>query len=428
MSRAFISAYRNMSHLLRPPSFCSAGELLYLNEELKDLYVVVQTDASRWQFPAHALVLSAESSVFRELLEGETSEDRIREIVIDNITPSTMEQLLRYLYCGKLEVETWSEGIDLLQAAFKYKVEGLVQKCGRFLEDVVSLSNVCYIYDKASAFSLPVLQDKCLRLILDAGFIVLRSSAFKTLSKDCVIDIVASSDLNIDSELVVFETLLRWAQLECCRSGQAVTEANILQELKPFLQHVCVDDMSDADKSALPPSVLSCVKPNNRNRIGFSVQESLLLYSQRLEFEAHQTYYKFVGDNLSCLRFSVDAPIYLIGLRFTLLTSDIPFQLPLTLVKENTPKMTMFSNLTPAIWVQSLLINQRIWHETEVLLRQPVLLKAGDVHNLYLTNVSADTQCPKMILTTRILRTACGNVNFSIHGEEMYGITCLIMI
>ncbi|GFS42937.1 hypothetical protein TNIN_192461 [Trichonephila inaurata madagascariensis] len=299
----------------------------------------------------------------------------------------------RYIYCGELEVENWNEGIDLLEAAYKYEVEDLVQKCGRFLEDVISLSNVCYIYDKASTCSLPVLQHKCLKLILDAGFVVLRSEAFEVLNKDCVMDIVTSSDLNIDSELIVFETLFRWARIECCRTGLAITEANILNQIKPFLQHVCIDDMSDADKSALPPTILSCVKPNNRNRIGFSVSTSLFLHSKSLELDINQNRLDFIGEHLSCLRFSIDFPVHLVGL------------------------------------LQRTQINQRVWHDVEIVLRQPAFLKAGDIYHLYAAmDVGTDAQCPQTILFNNVLHTASGYVNFTAHGDETWGIRSLIVI
>lgn len=271
------------------------------------------------------------------------------------------------------------------------------------------------------------MQDKCLKLILDAGFVVLRSNAFELLSKDCVMDVVSSSDLNIDSELTVFETLLRWARLECCRTSQVITEMNILNELKPFLQHVCVDDMSDADKSALPPCVLSCVKPNNRNRIGFSVLESLLLYSQRLEFEMSQNCSDFVGDHFSCLRFSMDSSLHLIGLRFTAVSGVTPLDLPLTLIKENNPKTTMFTyNVPETSWVRGLRLNQNVWYNTEILLKQPVFLKAGDIYSLSI--ISYAIQCPKVTLPVNSIRMPTGPVNFSIHGEDVWGITSLIFI
>lgn len=418
-----------MSDLLQPTSFCNAGEILFLNEELSDVDIIIKTGISHWKFPAHAFMLTAQSSAFQSALEEKASGEMVSQIVIDDMSPTTTEYLLCFIYRGIIKAENWCDGIDLLDAAFKYKVDPLVQKCGRFLEDLLSLTNVCYIYEKAAAYSLPILQDKCLKLVLDAGFVVLRSKAFEVLSKECAMDIVASSELNIDSELVVFDALFRWARLECCRTGQKVTEANILSELMPFLQHVCIDDMSDADKGSLPPSVLSCVKPNNRNRIGFTVFASLLSYSKKLEFEENQTCAEFIGDNLSCIRFSIDAPVYLIGLRFIAIASVAPVKVQLTLMKENAPAMPIvIVDLANAIWSESFRINNRKWEWSEILLQQPVQLKAGDIYNIFAVDIETEVQCPRVTLPSDMVQTSSGHINFNIHGEEMWGITSLIFI
>ncbi|KAG8177901.1 hypothetical protein JTE90_020181 [Oedothorax gibbosus] len=414
-----------MSQQLIPPSFCSFGDVLYLNEELRDISVIVEKDLEIWKFPAHKLVLAAESHFLRAKLQDET----VNEIKLEDITPTTAELLLKFIYKGELEVENWNEGVDLLQAAFKLEIQNLVQKCGRFLEDVISLLNVCYVYDAASTCSLPVLRDKCLKLILDAGFLVLRSSAFEVLNKDCVMDIVTSSELNIDSELVVFETLFRWARIECCRMGIETTEANILTEIKPFLQHVCIDDMSDADKGALPPAILSCVKPNNRYRIGFSVLDSLLLYSKSLDLYCNRSSIDFVGESQSCLRFSIDSPLVLLGLSFLITVNDVPMDLPLILVKENKPKVNLFSHNLGSDPMVSSQVNQRVWHEIKVVLKQPIFLKPGDIYYLYVMDASNDVQLPQTTMLKNTLQTSTGYVNLTNHGiNSTWGVTNLKVI
>lgn len=333
------------------------------------------------------------------------------------------------MYKGELEVENWNEGIDLLLAAFKLEIQNLVQKCGRFLEDVISLLNVCYIYDAASTCSLPTLRDKCLKLILDAGFLVLRSSAFEVLNKDCVMDIVTSSELNIDSELVVFETLFRWARIECCRLGIETTEANILTEIKPFLQHVCIDDMSDADKGALPPTILSCVKPNNRNRIGFTVLDSLLLYSKCLDLHCNKNSIDYIGESQSCLRFSIDSPLILLGLSLLITVNDVPMDLPLILMKENKPKVTLFSHNLGSDPKVSSQVNQRMWHEIKVVLKQPIFLKPGEIYNLYVMDVSTDVQWSQTTMLRNTLNTSTGYINITNHRiNSTWGVTSLRFI
>lgn len=84
-----------MSDLLKPASFCSAGELLYLNEDLSDLSLVVKSGTACFQFPCHALVLAAESSVFHEMLQTSSTQEEHKQLVVTDMKSSTAELLLR---------------------------------------------------------------------------------------------------------------------------------------------------------------------------------------------------------------------------------------------------------------------------------------------------------------------------------------------
>lgn len=317
-----------------------------------------------------------------------------------------------------------------MQASHKYQIEPLVQNCGRFLENVLSLNNVLNIYNVAYLYSLTQLKEKCLKLILDAGFVLLRSKAFELLNKDAVMDIVTNSCLNIDSELIVFEALLRWAPLQCCRLGCPVNEANILSALEPFLKYVCFDDMSDTEKSALPAAVLSCVKPNNRNRVTFCVPDCFLSYTYSVNFNVDLDITEFIGDGLSCIRFSIDSCVYMIGLKFAVVTSEFPQHFPLTMVKESPGASTnMYTvNLASAFWREGLEINDRNCFETEILLRQPCRLEPRTVYKLYTVDRSQNAHCPKMVTCNKVLFTECHQVNVSLHSENIFGIMGLIFI
>lgn len=320
--------------------------------------------------------------------------------------------------------------MDLLQAAHKYQIEPLVQNCGRFLENVLTVNNALYIYNEAYVYSLSHLKEKCLKLILDAGFVLLRSKAFGMLNKDAIMDIVTNPCLNIDSELIVFEALLRWAPMQCCRMGCAVTESNILNALEPFLKYVCFDDMSDTEKSALPAAVLSCVRPNNRNRVTFCVPDSVLSYTYSLNFPMDLDHSEFIGESLSCIRFSLDWSVYMIGLKFAVVTSEFPQHFPLTMVKESSgASNNMYTvNLASAYWRDGLEINDRRCYEAQILLRQPCRLDAKTVYKLYTVDRSQNAQCPKMIPCNKTLFTESRQVNVSLHSENVWGVLGLIFI
>ncbi|XP_055931357.1 BTB/POZ domain-containing protein 9-like [Argiope bruennichi] len=420
-----------MSQLFQSTSYAGAGEHLFLSEELSDVTILVQSSSqSQWRYPAHRLVLSSQSSVFRRMLESNFSEKSTGSIIIADIKPKIIELLLGYMYRGRVSLQNWRDGLELLRAAHKYQVEPLVQFCSRFLENMISISNVCYFYNEACLYSLISLKEKCLKLILDAGFIVLRSKAFEILEKDSVMDIITNSDLNIDSELMVFEALLKWSPMQCCRVGLQMNEANILQELTPFLKYVCFDDMSDTDKSALPPAVLSCVKPNNRNRIAHHVPDSLLQFSCYFNFHTDQEFMECVGDALNCISFSLDASQYMIGLKFMVVTPECPPHLILSLVKVYGGSTTICHtmNLYSVAWKEGLQMNERKRYEAQILLRQPCRLDPKTVYKLLLTDRQQNTYCPKTKLHTKALLVEKGHINLSLHTESVWGVMGLIFL
>ncbi|GFV63947.1 hypothetical protein TNCV_4130361, partial [Trichonephila clavipes] len=426
-----ICRYLKMSQLLQSTSYAGAGEHLFLSEELSNVTIIVQINSqSRWRFPAHSLVLSSQSPVFRRMLESDFSEKATGSILIEDIKPKIVELLLGYIYRGRVNLQNWHVGLELLRAAHKYQIEPLVQFCGRFLETVINISNVCYIYNEACLYALMTLKEKCLKLILDAGFIILKSKAFEVLGKDSVMDIITSSDLNINSELMVFEALLRWSPMQCCRMGLEVNEANKLQELTPFLKYVCFDDMSDTEKSALPAAVLSCVKPNNRNRIAHCVPDSLLQFADSFNFHTDQEFMECVGDSLSCIRFSLDTSRYMIGLKFMVVTPECPPHVHLSMTKvcgaSSTNCFTM--NLYSASWKEGLQMNDRKRYESQILLRQPCHLDSKTVYKLHLTDRLQNTYCPKTKLFAKTLLTEKGHVNLSLHSESVWGVTGLIFL
>ncbi|XP_015917662.1 BTB/POZ domain-containing protein 3 [Parasteatoda tepidariorum] len=417
-------------NMLPNASYSGAGEHLFKSEEFSDLTIIVKSNnGGRWRFPAHKLILSSQSPVFRLMLENEFCERKNGEVVIEDIEPHIVEMLLMYVYCGKSVLENWLDARDLLCAAHKYQIDPLVNYCARFLESVITINNVCNIYNDACLYSLISLKEKALKLILDAGFILLRSKSFERLSCEAVMEIITSRELNIDSELMVFEALLRWAPIQCCRLNIPVSEENILKELTPFLKYVCFDDMSDTEKSALPSAVLSCVKPNNRNRVTYHVNDSLLSYSYFFNFHTEQLG-PCLEDQLNCMRFSLDTSKYLLGLKFIVIVPHIPEHLTLVLVKEcaSTSYNAVIVNLARAVWKEALQVNDCMRWETKVLLRQPCAIEKCSVFKLYIETNIPNLIVPKTSLINKSLSTDCGVVNLSLHSDSIWGIKNLIFI
>ncbi|KAG8183610.1 hypothetical protein JTE90_025161 [Oedothorax gibbosus] len=413
---------------MQQPPPCGAGERLFLSQELSDFsFTVRDRDKSPWRFPIHTMVLSSQSVVFKSMFENEFSEKETRNAFISDINPRVMELLLGYFYKGTANLSSWLDGRELLQAGHKYQVEPLVQHCARFLETVLTLSNVCYIYNDATLYSLATLREKSLRLILDAGFLLLRSKSFEVLTKEAVMDIITSSSLNIENELMVFEALLRWAPMQCCRLGLPVTEANILQELEPFLKFMCFDDMSDTEKSALPPAVLSLVQPSNRNRVSHYVPDSLMSYCSSFTLrEDPDTALEFIAPSLTLVAFSISAPAHMIGLRFTLPLTEFPCAFTLTMTRQigSSRSSVSLPNLSSATFTEGEKVNGLTSYDVAMTLNKPCWLEAKTVYQLEMVDRSQRSHCaPGTRVETETVLTERGSISISIHCQNVYGIT-----
>ena len=109
---------------------------LFLDKEFMDLKIICNGKT----FECHKSVLSCQSDVFRAMfLNMDTIEAKSGEIKIDDFKVDTMETFLYYLY--HQEVKEKSVDTNLLFAADKYNIDGLVKVCNQRLISNISVDN-----------------------------------------------------------------------------------------------------------------------------------------------------------------------------------------------------------------------------------------------------------------------------------------------
>lgn len=86
-----------MSHTFKPSPVHGAGATLFMNEHCSDITIIITEDCTVWRFPAHSTVLAAQSIVFHRMLDSDFIEKKTQEIVLQDMTPSTLKKLLRYV-------------------------------------------------------------------------------------------------------------------------------------------------------------------------------------------------------------------------------------------------------------------------------------------------------------------------------------------
>lgn len=102
------------------------------------------------KFRAHQDILRARSEVFRSMLRHDMLEKNSGVINEPDCDPEAFEQLLHYIYTGKLERLDTNIMFSLYYAADKHNLEHLKEECCMFIKKSLSTTNVCDVLELAS--------------------------------------------------------------------------------------------------------------------------------------------------------------------------------------------------------------------------------------------------------------------------------------
>jgi speckle-type POZ protein len=94
------------------------------------------------EFPAHKNILATRSEVFAAMFQHPMKEKATNHIEIEDIEPEVFQELLRFIYTGRLSLtsmETMATGLFI--AADKYLLEELKMKCENYLVHHMSPNN-----------------------------------------------------------------------------------------------------------------------------------------------------------------------------------------------------------------------------------------------------------------------------------------------
>jgi speckle-type POZ protein len=113
-------------------------QTLFSNQDFHDLTIVCREGE---KLKCHKAILAARSKVFCAMFNMvESSENQTGVVKVDDINGKTMKSLLKYIY--KDQVEEEDVDADLLLAADKYDLPGLVSQCKSLLVYTLSTENI----------------------------------------------------------------------------------------------------------------------------------------------------------------------------------------------------------------------------------------------------------------------------------------------
>lgn len=136
------------------------------------------------QVPAHGAILTAHSKVFASILEAQSSAPK--QIVLDDLEASLLQQLLRFLYTGEVEPGVLAEdasAMALLQVAHRYEIQVLEDICSQALVGRLQILTAAEILITANSMNYSSLKKGCLSFIASHMEEVRETDSYKILSE-----------------------------------------------------------------------------------------------------------------------------------------------------------------------------------------------------------------------------------------------------
>ncbi|XP_052223641.1 BTB/POZ domain-containing protein 6-like [Dreissena polymorpha] len=207
-------------------SFAETNLKMLENEELCD--VIIAAGNEHKQIKCHKYILASRSPVFYAMFCGTLAESN-DVIYVPDIDPSTLDNLLRYMYSGKVEINT-DTVLSLLYTAKKYDIPGLASQCKTFLNDNLDAENVCTVLDQAIVFDDEEMKAKSLEFIMNKSESVLKTDAFSRMSKSGLQEVLKLETFSA-SECELYLGCKLWATHRCRAAGKQETDEQRRQEL-----------------------------------------------------------------------------------------------------------------------------------------------------------------------------------------------------
>uniref|UniRef100_A0A1A9X443 Kelch-like protein diablo n=1 Tax=Glossina brevipalpis TaxID=37001 RepID=A0A1A9X443_9MUSC len=156
----------------------------------------------------HKVVLAAASPFFHAMLTIEGNDDEGSVKILD-IDEEILEQIIEAIYSGKIIV-TGDNVQRLLSASTLLQIEWLIIVCCEFLKDRLIPSNCLGILKLADTCGCMKLYNKCQDYIRKHYLEIVNTEEHLLLSFEQIRDLVKSNEIIVDSEINVFNAIMKW--------------------------------------------------------------------------------------------------------------------------------------------------------------------------------------------------------------------------
>ncbi|KAL3081766.1 hypothetical protein niasHS_011851 [Heterodera schachtii] len=232
----------------------------------------------------HRAILSSASDVFKAMFRYDKGQIEITDIEID-----TFKTMLTFIYTkhsNGLNANNW---LDVLKAADKYNIKGLVNECANF--PVEKLTNVFVAIEKALLLNMEDFTLRCLRYIDQNARKLFNTVAFLQIHQDLLCVILERDQLR-SSEIEIWNAALRWADEQCSKNSIECSAEKRRKMLGPALFNIRFTLMRKEEftKSIVSTDVLTTEEVDSIDQHYSNPKLSDLPGLIKLKFPTHQRY------------------------------------------------------------------------------------------------------------------------------------------
>lgn len=120
------------------------------DEEFADFTLIVKEK----EFSVHRVILAARSPFFAKMFKSDMQEAADKRGELKDIEPDTFEEMLKFIYSGRLTATADHLAMDLFIAADLMQVEGLKEICVEKITKNLNKENALAVYDLADRFNV----------------------------------------------------------------------------------------------------------------------------------------------------------------------------------------------------------------------------------------------------------------------------------
>lgn len=153
---------------------------LYLNEKWSDVELHVEGK----KLHAHKMILAARSSVFSSMFDHDMAENLTNEVNIEDIDLESFKCVLRFMYCGEIDVISTENALTIYAAADKYDLKDLKKLCLEYAEKKLTIEWVLDVVKFADFYNETETGEAARKFFKENAIEILETDHWKTFSEE----------------------------------------------------------------------------------------------------------------------------------------------------------------------------------------------------------------------------------------------------